>query len=83
MVYDQTPRTESNNALYFIVGGLLVLALVIGAFVLNSNRAENAYEPAAGMAETSAPVMGDTPADASATTPSPDTATDTQAPLAP
>lgn len=85
MAYNQTPPArENNNALYFIVGGLLVFALIAGAFVLNSNRAENAYEPAAG-SETSAPAVTDTPADnTAAPAPAvPNTAPETTAPLAP
>lgn len=86
MAYNQTPTSDNNNALYFIVGGLLVLALIIGAFVLNTNDAENAYEPAAGM-ETSAPATSGTTtndvAPSVGTTTGSEAPADSTAPLAP
>jgi hypothetical protein len=59
MTYNQSPPTEQNhNALYFIVGGLLVLAVIIGAFIFNANRTENRYEPAAGFETTEPATTG-------------------------
>lgn len=89
MTYNQTPATDNHNSLYFIVGGLLVLALIIGAFVFNSNRAENnAYEPAAGYETTApagnaAPATNDRTGNSDTTAPSTDATGDNTAPLAP
>ncbi len=45
---------DSNNTLYFIVGGLVVIAVIFGIFLYNSNYAidNSALAPAAGVETT-------------------------------
>jgi hypothetical protein len=39
---------ENNNALYFVVGGLVIVAVALGFFFLNPNSKYGKLEPAAG-----------------------------------
>jgi hypothetical protein len=84
MTYNQSPahppEHESHGALYFIVGGLLVFAVIVAAFIFNANRAENSgYAPSSGF-ETSTSNSNQT---APATTNNNTEAPAEQAPLAP
>ena len=54
MAYSETNNNSgSNNALYFIVGGLVVLAVIFGLFFYNSTESRlDDTTPAAGLENT-------------------------------
>jgi hypothetical protein len=62
MAYTTNNNSGSNNALYFIVGGLVVLALIFGLFFYNgSETGMNDTAPAAGLENTADNVNPVTP----------------------